>query len=259
MFPPYPCTWPSQEICWRFISWYRTSVSFPLGKVSSSYLCHLPQNATITPWPEENQKYEVSNSFCPQAHEFGGECGAGLWGEEKVDFIQSEFSPVSSLREAYVKSIMQLGQPNKRVFVKEQQLTNQKCRVVFICWDGHFPLALSNPLLILLHPALYPRRLNFMECSNGPLALSLSFGWGLLVEGLGRWSEEKKREVGGFTLAVLFLVGGCVPLPKAQPQPVAYPPHVSLVPSLCPFWPRGGNGSPGCFLCSLLVTMPTLF
>lgn len=82
---------------------------------------------------------------------------------------------------------MQLGQPNKRVFVKAQQLTNQNCRVVFICWDGHFPLAPSNPLFILLHPAaLYPRRLNFTECSNGPLALSLSFGWGLLIEGFGR-------------------------------------------------------------------------
>lgn len=30
-----------QEICRGFISWHRTSVSFPLGKVSSNYLSHL--------------------------------------------------------------------------------------------------------------------------------------------------------------------------------------------------------------------------
>lgn len=35
--------------------------------------------------------------------------GAELGGEEKVDFVQSEFSPLSYLREACVKSIMQLG------------------------------------------------------------------------------------------------------------------------------------------------------
>lgn len=42
MFPPYLHPWLSREICRGFISWYRTSVSFPLGKVSSNYLSHLP-------------------------------------------------------------------------------------------------------------------------------------------------------------------------------------------------------------------------
>lgn len=92
-----------------------------------------------------------------------------------------------------------------------------------------------------------------MECSNELLALSLSFGWGLLIEGLGRQSEGKKREVGEFTLAAEFLVGRCVPLPKAHPQPVASPtfkPGSLPVPLLA----RGGHCSPGCFFCSLLVS-----
>lgn len=39
--------------------------------------------------------------------------------EERVDCKQSEFSPISYSREAYVKFIMQLDLPNKFVFGKE--------------------------------------------------------------------------------------------------------------------------------------------
>lgn len=76
-----------------------------------------------------------------------------------------------------MKFITQLGPPDELVFVKKQ-LTNQNCRVVFICCDSSSPLAPSSPLS-MLHPAQKPRRLHFMECSAGLLAISLGSGWGL--------------------------------------------------------------------------------
>lgn len=120
-----------------------------------------------------------------------------------------------------------------------------------MCCDGYFPLAPSNPLPPLLHTALYPRRLNFMECSHGPSGLSgfcLRFAngwpWQVIRKKRNWWVDSSHHLPGGWMCSS---VKGAAPVQWHLL-------YLSLVPYPVPSRLRGHSGFSGCFHHPLLVS-----